>query len=62
MNKIGTDYIGLLVLGVFNAAIGRQNIRNDLEYQIMVRGPPWQLLPAGKHQSPKILFCKSKQL
>ena len=33
VNKIGPDYIGLLVLGVFNAAIGRQNIRSDLHYE-----------------------------
>ena len=36
MNKIGPDYIGLLVLGVFNAAIGRQNIRSDLQYKAQV--------------------------
>ena len=37
MSKIGADYVGLLVLGVFNAAIGRQNIRSDLVYQPLVR-------------------------
>ena len=37
MNKIGPDYVGLLVLGVFNAAIGRQNIRTDFVYQPLVR-------------------------
>ena len=36
VNKIGPDYIGLLVLGVFNAAIGRQNIRSDLQYRVQV--------------------------
>ena len=36
VNKIGPDYIGLLVLGVFNAAIGRQNIRSDLQYKVQV--------------------------
>lgn len=29
--------MGLLVLGVFNAAIGRQNIRSDLVYDPLVR-------------------------
>ena len=38
MNKIGADYVGLLVLGVFNAAIGRLNIRSDFVYQPLVRG------------------------
>ncbi len=37
VNKIGPDYVGLLVLGVFNAAIGRQNIRTDFVYQPLVR-------------------------
>ena len=37
MSKIGADYVGLLVLGVFNAAIGRQYIRSDLAYQPLVR-------------------------
>ena len=37
VSKIGADYVGLLVLGVFNAAIGRQNIRSDLVYQLPVR-------------------------
>ena len=38
VNKIGADYVGLLVLGVFNAAIGRLNIRSDFVYQPLVRG------------------------
>ena len=40
VNKIGPDYIGLLVLGVFNAAIGRQNIRSDLQYEAEVCASP----------------------
>ena len=40
MNKIGPDYIGLLVLGVFNAAIGRQNIRSDFQYKAEVSASP----------------------
>jgi hypothetical protein len=38
VNKIGTDYVGLLVLGVFNAAVGRLNIRSDFVYQPLVSG------------------------
>ncbi len=37
VSKIGADYVGLLVLGVLNAAIGRQNIRSDLVYMPLVR-------------------------
>lgn len=33
VNKIGTDYIGLLVLGIFNAAIGCQNIRAEFQHR-----------------------------
>jgi hypothetical protein len=36
VNKIGTDYIGLLVLGIFNAAIGHQNIRAEFQHSAMV--------------------------
>ncbi|EIE22265.1 hypothetical protein COCSUDRAFT_66534 [Coccomyxa subellipsoidea C-169] len=32
VNKIGADYIGLLVLGIFNAAIGHQNIRAEFQH------------------------------
>ncbi|CAL8468773.1 g8314 [Coccomyxa elongata] len=32
VNKIGADYIGLLILGVFNAAIGHQNIRAEFQH------------------------------
>lgn len=32
VNKIGSDYIGLLILGVFNAAIGHQNIRSEFQH------------------------------
>ncbi|KAK9914793.1 hypothetical protein WJX75_000622 [Coccomyxa subellipsoidea] len=35
VNKIGTDYIGLLVLGIFNAAIGHQNIRAEFQHSAM---------------------------
>ena len=37
VNKIGADYVGMVVLGTFNAAIGRQNIRPDLQYSAAVR-------------------------
>jgi hypothetical protein len=29
--KVGTDYVGLLVLGVFNAAIGAERIRREFK-------------------------------
>ncbi len=38
VNKIGADYIGLLVLGIFNAAIGHQNIRAEFQHSAAV-GP-----------------------
>ncbi len=37
MNKVDADYIGLLVLDVFNAAIGRQNIRSEYTFRSAVR-------------------------
>lgn len=37
MNKVDADYIGLLVLDVFNAAIGRQNIRSEYTFRNAVR-------------------------
>ena len=36
VNKIGADYMGLLVLGIFNAAIGRHSIRSDFQHHAMV--------------------------
>lgn len=36
VNKIGADYIGLLILGVFNAAIGHQNIRAEFQHSAAV--------------------------
>lgn len=32
MNKVEEDYLGVVVLGLFNAAIGFSDIRNDLVY------------------------------
>ena len=37
VTKLGTDFIGMTVLGSINAAIGRQNIRADLRYKAHVR-------------------------
>jgi len=37
VNKVDADFIGLLVLGVFNAAIARQNIRPQYSFRAAVR-------------------------
>ena len=34
--KVGVDFLGLHVLGIFNAAIGREQIRTDLVYRAQV--------------------------
>jgi len=61
VNKVDADFIGLLVLGVFNAAIARQNIRPQYSFRAAVRArsalppapaaaatcPPLQLRPRG---------------
>lgn len=33
VNKIEKDYLGVVVLGLFNAAIGVSDIREDLYYE-----------------------------
>lgn len=37
VNKVEKDYIGVIVLGIFNAAIAFSDIREDLSYQDNVR-------------------------
>ena len=37
MNKIEKDYLGVVVLGLFNAASGVSDIREDLYYEETVR-------------------------
>ena len=32
---VSHDFIGLLVLGLFNVSIGRQQIRADLNYDVL---------------------------
>lgn len=32
MNKVEEDYLGVVVLGLFNAAIGFSDIRNELVF------------------------------
>eukprot|EP00884_Botryococcus_braunii_P016950 jgi/Botrbrau1/3939/Bobra.0365s0014.1 len=54
VNKLGTDYVGLLVLGVFNVAIGRAQIREDLSYNDLEhcwesRTDPSQRIEEGCH-------------
>ena len=36
VNKIGVDYVGLLVVGIFNAAIGHRSIRPDFQHDAQV--------------------------
>ena len=36
VNKIGADFIGLLVLGVINAAIGAERVRQDIRCRFLV--------------------------
>ena len=36
MTKLGADFIGMVLMGSINAAVGRQNIRRDLRYQAQV--------------------------
>ena len=59
VSKIGADYVGLLVLGVFNAAIGRQNIRSDLVYQLLVRTDVIHLHGTHACESSNICYCPS---
>lgn len=37
VNSVDADFVGLEVLDVFNAAIGRQNIRADYTFRKAVR-------------------------
>jgi hypothetical protein len=37
VNKVGVDYVAVLVLGAFNVSIGRECMREDLEYKEQVR-------------------------
>ncbi|BFI32609.1 DNA-directed RNA polymerase I subunit RPA43 [Marchantia polymorpha subsp. ruderalis] len=41
VNKIEKDYIGVVVLGLFNAAIGVSDIREDLYYDENPQGRAW---------------------
>ncbi len=36
VNKVGEDYLGLLVLGVFNASVGAKDIRHTFKRDAMV--------------------------
>lgn len=36
VNKVEKDYLGVVVLGLFNAAIGVSDIREDLYYEELV--------------------------
>lgn len=36
VHMVSHDFIGLLVLGLFNVSIGRQHIRTDLSYDAIV--------------------------
>ncbi len=48
VNKVDADFIGLLVLGVFNAAIARQNIRPQYSFRAAVRArSAWLPAPAA---------------
>lgn len=39
VNAIGHDYIGVLVLGIFNAVIGRAQIPAHIQCRPLVSGP-----------------------
>ncbi|KAL3685482.1 hypothetical protein R1sor_003504 [Riccia sorocarpa] len=41
VNKVEKDYIGVVVLGLFNAAIGVSDIREDLYYNESPNGREW---------------------
>ena len=45
VNAVGQDYIGVLVLGIFNAAIGREFIPPHLQSRIVVRSAAISTLP-----------------
>ena len=42
MSKVGQDFLALLVLGVFNVAIGASDIRDDLQHHSQVPALPGQ--------------------
>lgn len=44
---VSHDFIGLLVLGLFNVSIGRQHIRTDLSYDAIVSNLMLQLCIAA---------------
>lgn len=37
--KVATDFIGLLVLGIFNASIAADSIRSEFKYSMAVSAP-----------------------
>ncbi|ERN09166.1 hypothetical protein AMTR_s00014p00229580 [Amborella trichopoda] len=40
LNKLGNDYIGVIVLGIFNAAIAITDIREEFHYERDEDGEP----------------------
>ncbi|DBA93357.1 TPA: hypothetical protein ACH3X2_003634 [Trebouxia sp. C0005] len=49
VHMVSHDFIGLLVLGLFNVSIGRQHIRADLNYDVI--GDCWQ---SQRHEDHRI--------
>ena len=41
MNKVGVDFVGLLVLGFVNAAVGAERVRPDIHFRraVSARAP-----------------------
>ncbi|KAK9810856.1 hypothetical protein WJX73_002426 [Symbiochloris irregularis] len=55
--RVGADYLGLHILGIFNAAIGREQIRDDLRYR--PQEDKWQSRTESIHsisEGAQILF------
>ena len=40
VNKVGADYLGLLVLGFINASVAADQIRAEFRPRFLVRGAP----------------------
>ena len=68
VHMVSHDFIGLLVLGLFNVSIGRQQIRADLSYKSHVRllmlsaQSSLQLHAAFQHQCICGAFCAATMI
>lgn len=59
VSKVGPDFVALLVLNIFNAAVGRDDIRTDLQHSAEVQCAPQQHHTLHKSQIFRCSDCSA---